>query len=218
MTPDQMIQAGREPTEQMVPDGAAPGRPGSGGVDRTTRQAALWATAIALPLTVLVAVLAFGQLSAPDPAAGPTTPPTPTHPQPTTAVQMAAPPLADRPATVCRALVSRLPATIRDLHQRPVVAGSEQNAAYGDPALTVECGIPAPSIAPTDTMWLVNQVCWQAVQGAAGMVLTTVDREVPVRLSVPQGHEQTVQWAAPVSESVVASVPSAKDIPSGCGS
>jgi GNAT superfamily N-acetyltransferase len=36
--------------------------------------------------------------------------------------------------------VSQLPATVRDLTQRPVTAGAEQNAAYGDPALTVACG------------------------------------------------------------------------------
>jgi len=185
------------------------------GPDRTTRQAALWATLIALPLTALVAVLVFGQLN-PDPVATPDPSPSSARPQSTAPVEMAAPALAERPATVCRALLSRLPASIRDLGQRPVTAGPEQNAAYGDPALTLSCGVPKPTVAPTADLWMVNGVCWHTEHGDADLVLTTVDREVPVRLVVPPGQEQTVQWAAPVSQSLVASVPSVPDVPTGC--
>jgi hypothetical protein len=187
--------------------------------ERTNRQAALWATVVAVPVTVIVGALAFTQL---DPASGGSATPspsatTPPRPQSTAPVSMPAPALAERPATVCRALLSRLPQNLRDLAQRPVTAGSEQNAAYGDPALTVACGLPAPSFAPTDDVWLVNQVCWHAADKAGTTVLTTVDREVTVRVSVPATYEQPLQWVAPVSASVVAAVPSAKSIPSGCG-
>nr|WP_239140204.1 DUF3515 domain-containing protein [Plantactinospora endophytica] len=189
--------------------------PTPNGPDRTTRQAALWATVVALPLTALVAVLVFGQLN-PDPADRPAPTPTSAAPQATTPVQMAAPALAERPATVCRALLSRLPATLRDLGQRPVTAGPEQNAAYGDPAVTLACGVARPSVPAVADLWMVNGVCWFTEHGTDGLVLTTVDREVPVRLTVPAKQEQTVQWAAPVSETLVASVPSVPDVPSGC--
>ncbi|MEO3924617.1 DUF3515 family protein [Micromonosporaceae bacterium B7E4] len=195
--------------------GRPAGSPTGAGPDRTTRQAALWATVVALPLTVLVAVLVFGQLS-PDPVEKPAATPTSAAPQATTPVQMAAPALAERPATVCRALLSRLPATLRDLGQRPVTAGPEQNAAYGDPAITLACGVPRPTVPAVADLWMVNRVCWLTEHRDGGLVLTTVDREVPVRLSVPAGQEQTVQWAAPVSESLVASVPSVPDVPTGC--
>jgi hypothetical protein len=200
-----------EPDAEPV-DRAAPSAP-----DRTTRQAALWATVIALPLTALVALLVFGQLS-PDPVARPEPTPTSARPESTAPVQMAAPRLDERPATVCRALLSRLPAAIRDLGQRPVAAGPEQNAAYGDPALTVACGVPSPTVAPTADLWMVNRVCWLTTHEAGGLVLTTVDREVPVRLTVPAGQEQTVQWAAPVADSVVAAVPSSPTVPEHCAS
>ena len=209
--PGQPDAARPEPTTTTDP-GDRTGRPGP---DRTTRQAALWATVVALPLTALVAVLVFGQLN-PDPVATPEPSPSSARPQSTAPVEMAAPALADRPGTVCRALLSRLPASIRDLGQRPVTAGPEQNAAYGDPALTVSCGVPKPAVAPTADLWMVNKVCWLTEHGDGGLVLTTVDREVPVRLVVPQGQEQTVQWAAPVAESLVASVPSVPDVPTGC--
>ncbi|GAB3971880.1 DUF3515 family protein [Plantactinospora veratri] len=205
-------------TKPSEPEAATSGtadRPAEAGRDRTTRQAALWATVVALPLTALVAVLVFGQLS-PDPVAKPAPTPTSAAPQATTPVQMAAPVLAERPATVCRALLSRLPATLRSLGQRPVTAGPEQNAAYGDPAITLACGVAAPAVPDVPDLWMVNNVCWLTEHRDGGLVLTTVDREVPVRLSVPAGQEQTVQWAAPVSESLVASVPSLPQIPSGC--
>jgi hypothetical protein len=170
---------------------------------------------IALPLTALVGLLVFGQLN-PDPVAKPDPSPSSARPHSTAPVQMAAPALADRPATVCRALLSRLPATLRELGQRPVTAGPEQNAAYGDPAITLACGVEKPAVAPTAELWMVNQVCWLSTHDDTGLVLTTVDREVPVRLTVPPGQEQTVQWAAPVSESLVASVRSVPEVPFGC--
>ncbi|MGX7670612.1 DUF3515 family protein [Plantactinospora sp. DSM 117369] len=204
-----------ESGSEAAATGRPAGSPTGAGPDRTTRQAALWATVVALPLTVLVAVLVFGQLS-PDPVEKPAATPTSAAPQATTPVQMAAPALAERPATVCRALLSRLPATLRALAQRPVTAGPEQNAAYGDPAITVACGVARPAVPDVPDLWMINKVCWLTEHRDGGLVLTTVDREVPVRLSVPAGQEQTVQWAAPVSESLVASVPSVPDVPTGC--
>ena len=199
--------AGDRDAERPDPD---PGQP-----DRTTRQAALWATVVALPLTVLVGVLIFVQLS-PDPAPKPTPSPSAARPASNVPVPMAAPTLADWPATVCRAFLARMPDNLFGQQQRPVTAGPEQNAAYGDPALTVACGVPAPKVRPTERLWTVNQVCWQATPGETGLVLTTVDREVPIRLTVPPGHEQTLKWALPVSEAVALAVKSTPDAPSGC--
>ncbi|MEV4659594.1 DUF3515 family protein [Micromonospora sp. NPDC049301] len=186
------------------------------GRDRTIRGAALLATLIALPVTLLVAVLAFARLSPAEPGAAPSPSPTAARVQSTAPVEMAAPALAARPATVCRALLSQLPRTIRDLAQRPVTAGPEQNAAYGDPALTVACGGPEPTVPATDEVWTVNSVCWHSVEQGDATVLTTVDRETPVTVRIPRSYEQPLQWVAPVSSAVVASVPSGGAVPAGC--
>jgi hypothetical protein len=196
--------------------GAPAPRPGR---DRTTRQAALIATLVALPVTLVVAGVAFARLDPdePEPQARPSASATASpRPQPSTPVEMAAPALAERPATVCRALLSQLPTTLRDLAQRPVTAGAEQNAAYGEPALTVACGGTEESFPPTDDVWLVNRVCWHSVEQSGATVLSTVDREVPVRVTVPRAYEQPLQWVAPISETVVATVPSGGDVPPGC--
>lgn len=184
--------------------------------DRTTRHAALWATAVALPLTLLVAVLAILHLRPATSSVTPTRSGATPRPQSTSPVQMAAAPLADRPATACRGLLAKLPTQVRDLAQRPVAAGPEQNAAYGDPALTVACGVPAASFPPTDDVWVVNGVCWHAAERPDAVLLTTVDRAVPVRVTVPRGYEQPLQWVAPIAESVVSAMPSAASMPSGC--
>ncbi|MFG3300155.1 DUF3515 family protein [Micromonospora chersina] len=184
--------------------------------DRSNRSAALWATLVAVPVTLAVAGFTFAKLAPDTPAAEPSPSASAVRPQSTTPVELPAPALAERPATLCRALVSQLPATVRDLAQRPVTAGAEQNAAYGDPALTVACGGTPPVVQPTDEVWSVNKVCWHAVQEADATVLTTVDRETPVRVRVPKQYEQPLQWVTPISDAVVASVPAAKTAPSGC--
>ncbi|MEU8425335.1 DUF3515 family protein [Micromonospora sp. NPDC048835] len=197
--------------ESTDPSAAAPA-----GRDRTMRGAALLATVIALPITLLVAVLAFGKLSPDGPTAAPTPSATTARAQSTTPVQMAAPALAARPATVCRALLSQLPASIRDLAQRPVTAGPEQNAAYGDPALTVACGGAEPAFPSTDEVWTVNRVCWHLAEQADAAVLSTVDRETLITVRVPRSYEQPLQWLPAISSTIVASVPSGGAIPSGC--
>ncbi|MGK5738829.1 DUF3515 family protein [Micromonospora sp. URMC 103] len=195
------------------PEPAAETRPGA---DRTNRRAALIATLVALPITLLVAGITFAQLAPDDPAPAPSPSATTARAQSTAPVEMAAPALAARPATLCRALLSQMPDDLRDLRQRPVTAGHEQNAAYGDPAITVTCGGAEPAIPATSDVWAVNKVCWYAEEQADATVLTTLDRETAVSVRVPRAYDQPLQWVAPISDTIVATVPSGGDIPAGC--
>ncbi|SCE64630.1 Protein of unknown function [Micromonospora haikouensis] len=184
--------------------------------DRANRSAALLATLVAVPVTVAVAGFTFAKLTPDAPAAEPGPAATSAGPRSTAPVEMAAPRLAERPATVCRALTSQLPPTVRDLAQRPVTAGPEQNAAYGDPALTIACGGAEPEPGDTDDIWVVNKVCWYAAEGPDATVLTTLDRETAVRVTVPRTYGAALQWVSPISDVVIASVPSGGDAPGGC--
>ncbi len=187
--------------------------------DRTTRRAALWATVVAVPLAVLTGWLVFSAVDrGPAGGTGAASPsPTAARPQSTAPVAMSAPALSQRATVVCRALLSRLPRSVRDLAQRPVTAGAEQNAAYGDPAITVACGVPAPSFPPTDLVYPLDRVCWHAVERPDATVWTTVDRQVPVQVTVPRVYEQPGQWTNEFSATVTETVPSATSAPSGCG-
>jgi len=133
-------------------------------------------------------------------------------------VTLAAPPLAERPAVVCRALVSHLPSVVRQKQRRLVSAGSEQNAAYGDPPLTVRCGVPAASYPSTDDVYRLDDVCWHSRVDGGATIWTTVDREVPVQVTVPGPAAGASQWTIAFSRAVAESVPSLKEAPSGCSS
>ncbi len=147
---------------------------------------------------------------------------------PATPVEMAAPKLSGRAAQVCLAVTSQLPAQVRNLPARKVSAGPEQNAAYGEPPLTVACGVAQPRMCealgetgcvPLDTELLImKRVCWYAAQTPDGPTFTTMDREVPVRVTVPAGFPQPAQWANEFSDIVVQTDRSKTEgVPSGCG-
>jgi hypothetical protein len=197
--------------------------------DRTTRSAALWATVIAVPVAVVVGLLIFTRIVPETRTAAPAPSATPSAVVPATPVQMAAPKLAARPAEVCLAVTSQLPNAVRDLPARKVSAGPEQNAAYGEPPLTVACGVAQPVMCtsleqtgsgcvPMDTeLMTMNRVCWYADAQAAATTFTTMDREIAVQVTVPKQYAQAAQWANEFSDVVVETDKSlATGLPSGC--
>ena len=101
--------------------------------DPHSRSAAKLATLIALPVAIIAGLIVFFALR----PSKPSSPTVTASPQATTPVSMPAPKLSDADAVVCRAFVAGLPSKVRELAQRPVTDGSEQNAAYGDPPITV---------------------------------------------------------------------------------
>jgi uncharacterized protein DUF3515 len=182
-------------------------------VDPVARGAARWAAAIAVPLALVAGFVSYHLLTG---AAHPAVSAAPA-PQSTGPVTMPAPPLAERPATVCRALLSQLPANLRDRPRRPVTAGPEQNAAYGDPAITLACGAgPPPSLAPDATVYNLSGVCWYASPGSTATAWTTVDREVPVTVTVPNSYAGQGTWVIEFSPVIGSSVPGAASVPGGC--
>jgi hypothetical protein len=183
--------------------------------DQVTRGAARLAAGIALPIALAAGLVAFWGLGGF--GSGPAKPSASARPQATSAVAMAAPSLADRPATVCRALLAGLPGALRDRPRRPVTAGPEQNAAYGDPAITLACGAGAPpSIEPTADVYPLSGVCWYAAPGPDATTWSTLDREVSITVTVPNSYSGQGQWVIEFSGPIVASVPSIKTAPTGC--
>jgi hypothetical protein len=182
--------------------------------DQETRGVARLAAAVALPVALVAGLVAFWALGGFGRAHEAAAPPAP---QATSAVAMAAPSLGVRPATVCRALLAQLPPALRDRPRRAVSAGPEQNAAYGDPAITLACGSgPAPSVDPTADVYPLSGVCWYAVPGPETTTWSTLDREVTVTVTVPNSYPGQGQWVIEFSGPIVASVPSITKVPSGC--
>ena len=184
--------------------------------ERGNRRAALWAALVAAPVAVLVAYFLVSSVVAARRAAEPDPSPSSARVQATTPVPVAAPALAERDALVCRALLSQLPDSIRDLTRRPVTAGPEQNAAYGDPAITLACGTAKPAVPPTADVLVMDGVCWYPAEGPQATVFTAIDRETPVQLTVPASYQQRGYWANEFSQRIALSIRSIPDVPSGC--
>ncbi|MEU4242102.1 DUF3515 family protein [Actinoplanes sp. NPDC026619] len=197
--------------------------------DATTRNAAIWATAIAVPVALLAGLVAFWKVAPHDAEVKAAPSATVQASAPSTPVQMVAPRLDAATTQVCLAVTSQLPVAVRDLPARKVSAGPEQNAAYGEPPITVACGITQPTMCervdgghagcvPLDaTMYKMNGVCWWGADGPAADVFTTMDRAVAVQVTVPGSYQQTAQWANEFSDAVVKTVKSTtKGVPSGC--
>ncbi len=197
--------------------------------DPATRSAALWAAVIAVPITVIVGLVVFSQITPQNAEPAADSASSAPVAVPSTPVQMAAPSLNERTTQVCLAVTSQLPTALRGMPARPVSAGPEQNAAYGEPPVTVACGVTQPTMCervdgghdgcvPLDaTMLAMNGVCWYAAEGPAKDTFTTMDREVAVQVTVPASYSQTGQWANEFSDAVVKTVKSKSDgVPSGC--
>jgi hypothetical protein len=131
---------------------------------------------------------------------------------------------------VCLAVTSQLPPTLRDLAQRTVTAGPEQNAAYGDPAITVTCGGAQPKVCTTPEddgtrtgcipmttqLVVMNNVCFHVDSRPAAAVFTTMDREVPVAVTVPRSYAKPAEWALEFADPIVATDKSLAKVPYGC--
>ena len=203
--------------------------PETRGPDRTTRGAALLAAAIAVPIALVAGLLIVWKFMPSDDAATPAPSASAPVVVPATPVQMAAPKLGAHTGQVCLAVTSQLPATLRDLPGRKVTAGPEQNAAWGEPPITLACGITQPTMCervdgghpgcvPLDaTMYAMNGVCWWGQEGPASNVFTTMDRAVAVQVTVPGSYSQAAQWANEFSDPVVKTVKSkTSGVPTGC--
>jgi Protein of unknown function (DUF3515) len=97
----------------------------------------------------------------------------------------------------CAALVRALPQEIGDgLERRDVTGDPTRTAAWGDPAVTLECGVPRPSrdeppvqIGPNDQGPLV---AFTTRDVGAGTRFTTSDRAVTVAVTVPDVYDSQV--------------------------
>lgn len=197
--------------------------------DPDRRSAARLAFLIALPLALAAGVISFwvlGGFAADRATSPPATSATPTAPGatgsaatiPNEAVAVPIAPLGAGPAAVCRAVVANLPSGVREAARRRVNSGAEhQGAAYGEPPITLACGA-LPASAPADgTLWVISGVCWHVLRASADLtVWTTVDRQVPVRVSIPAAYAAPAQWVVAFSAPVAAADPLLATPPPGC--
>ena len=165
------------------------------------RSAARLATLVAVPVTVVllaVAVLAerHGGSGAEPVAPASSAPATAKASKALPSVKVAPPPaLSAAQQRACQDLISALPTDLGDLPARPVESSSPYVAAWGEPAVTLRCGLPRPpSFIATADVQQINGVTWFPERRGATTAWVVVDRPVYVEVLVP-----AVDASAPVA-------------------
>lgn len=116
------------------------------------------------------------------------------------AVRVSAPATTGAAGAQCRALQAQLPRTLMGRERRGTDPASADTAAWGDPAITLRCGVPepgpmnpaSPQYDPHETQSVMIEssgLCWltQSTNGG-GYVFTTVKQQTFVEVDVPGAY------------------------------
>ena len=121
-----------------------------------------------------------------------------------------APPEPAVDADTCADFMAALPDTLMDKASRPTDPASDLTAAWGDPAITVRCGVPDPAaLTPTSQLITIDGVDWFPEQTDGGYRFTTYDRVTNVEVDVPDDYSPEADAATLLSPLVKDAVPAA---------
>ena len=103
-------------------------------------------------------------------------------------------------AFTCASLHSGLPDHVDGQGVTASTPVSSWTSAWGDPAITLRCGVPTPAaLKPDSQLLVVDGVSWLPEQLTAGYRFTTVDREVNVEVVVPSKYNPEADALADIS-------------------
>ena len=110
-------------------------------------------------------------------------------------------------AFTCASLHSGLPDHVDGQGVTASTPVSSWTSAWGDPAITLRCGVPTPAaLKPDSQLLVVDGVSWLPEQLTAGYRFTTVDREVNVEVVVPAKYNPEADALADISPIVAEKV------------
>jgi hypothetical protein len=117
-------------------------------------------------------------------------------------------------AQVCADLLGAVPEQLDGQDRRDTSPPTESTAAWGDPPITLRCGVEQPArYDPTGEAVVVNDVEWYLEQGTGGtgpadaVVFTTLGRVARVELRVPSAYAPEVNPLVDLAAAVSANVP-----------
>jgi hypothetical protein len=102
----------------------------------------------------------------------------------------------------CAAVMADLPETVLDQPRRTVEPGA-LSAAWGDPTITLKCGVDKPpGLGDASACFEVNGVGWYAEQAEGGYLFTTIGRSAYVQMGVPTRYAPEATALVDVAEAV----------------
>ncbi len=127
-------------------------------------------------------------------------------------MEVDAPPLSGSDAQACATLVEALPDAVSDQPVRSIESDDGYAAAWGDPAIVLRCGVPAPEgFDEFASCHVANGVGWFVPEDQVGnqdadVVMTTIGFEQNVEVVVPARYRPPaavmVDLAAPINQSI----------------
>jgi hypothetical protein len=109
-------------------------------------------------------------------------------------------------AATCARLFEALPDEVDPgVTRRPVRGDETLTAAWGDPPVTLTCGVPEPD-RPEEPV-VINGVAWSVRDIGAGFRWTTRSRAVHVAVDIPSRYENGAEIVNPLSGPVASAVP-----------
>ena len=108
--------------------------------------------------------------------------------------------------------MSELPRTVADQPERDTDPESPLTAAWGDPAITVRCGVPDPAaLTPISQLITVNDVDWFPEELSSSYVFTSYERETNVEVTVPDDYAPEIGPVTELSDVVADTVAKTKN-------
>ncbi len=111
------------------------------------------------------------------------------------------------PAEACKVLADQLPDRVDGQERRPTTPASAATAAWGDPPISLRCGVPTPAAyTPGVQLVTVNGVDWLPEQLSSGVRFTSHGRLANVEVTVPAAYRpeaDALTDLSPVIRSVI---------------
>lgn len=124
-------------------------------------------------------------------------------------VQVMDPAVSPEVRAACSQVITALPDKV--LGQQRRTTSGQLSGAWGEPPLTLVCGIAEPDSMKLDTRCFeVNGVGWYAEEGQGGWLFTTIGRTATVQVGVPNKYAPEADALTDLSKAVAAGNPSHK--------
>lgn len=104
---------------------------------------------------------------------------------------------------LCHELVPSLSGELVSQGRRSVSGDDKLTAAWGDPAITLRCGVPRPAgFRPESSIISVNGIDWFAEQLSAGYQFTSVNTKMFIEIAVPNNYSPEANVLTELSSSL----------------